>query len=119
MLLHLSQCGIDSGDVVIRTNDIDVLIVLIVLLSNISKFSDSINILLEVGLATKNTNRFVNVRKISQVCGPLLCEALIVYYAFTGSDYTAAFHKIGKIKPIKTLEKYLEYSKSFRFTWTN
>lgn len=43
----------------------------------------------------------------------MLREALIGYHAFTASDFMAAFHKMGKIKALKILEKSVETQKAF------
>ena len=43
----------------------------------------------------------------------LICKALPIYHALTGSDYTASFSRRVKVKPLKILEKLTEYQSAF------
>lgn len=51
--------------------------------------------------------------KISEASGPELCKALPGFHAFTGCDYTAAFARKGKVKPLNILKKKNEYVMGF------
>ena len=65
----------------------------------------SINLRLEFGLYAKNSLRYIDVRKLFNKLGKDLCRSLPTSHVFAGSDYTAAFPRKGKIRPLKTLEK--------------
>ena len=45
--------------------------------------------------------------------GPLLCESLPAFHAFTGCDYTSAFVRIGKKRPFAKLEKSKDTQRVF------
>ena len=45
--------------------------------------------------------------------GPILCKALPGFHAFTGTDYSAAFSRRGKVTPFKKLQKNLSAQKAF------
>ena len=61
-----------------------------------------------------NKKRLLNVSDISSNFGESLCSALLGLHAFSGSDTTSAFKGIGKLKPIKLLQKYPEFETPFR-----
>ena len=92
----------ENSKVIIRTSDTDVLVIALGCLEHIP---ESINLWLEVGLYAKNSLRYIDVRKLFNKLGKDLCRALPAFHVFTGSDYTAAFSRKGKIRPLKTLEK--------------
>ena len=46
-----------------------------------------------------------DVRKLFNKLGRDLCRALPTFHVFTGSDYTAAFSRKRKNRPLKTLER--------------
>ena len=78
---------------------------LVIALGCLEHKPESINVWLEVGLYAKNSLRYIDVRKLFNKLGKDLCRALPAFHVFTGSDYTAAFSRKGKIRPLKTLEK--------------
>ena len=47
----------------------------------------------------------IEVRKLFNKLGKTICRALPAFHVFTGSDYTAALSRKGKICPLRTLEK--------------
>jgi hypothetical protein len=101
MILHLSTI-IGPGNVAIRTSDTDVLAIS---LGNIDKVKNGVNVFLEVGLASKNTSRFVDVTSLSKILGSSLCKALPEFHAFTGCDYSPSFAFKRKVRPPTLLEK--------------
>ena len=101
MIFHLTNLEKNSK-VIIRTSDTDVLVIALCCLEHIPV---SVNVWLEVGLYAKNSLRYIDVRKLFNKLGKDLCRALPAFHAFTDSDYTAAFSRKGKIRPLKTLEK--------------
>ena len=60
---------------------------------------------MDTGTNAKNTRRYINLTAIGEVLGPLLCESLPAFHAFTGCDYTSAFVRKGKKHPFAKLEK--------------
>ncbi len=101
MILYLSTI-IGQGNVAIRTSDTDVLAIS---LGNIHKVKNGVNVFLEVGLASKNTSRFVDVTSLSKILGSSLCKALPEFHAFTGCDYSPSFAFKRKVRPLTLLEK--------------
>ena len=47
----------------------------------------------------------LRIVKLFNRLGKDLCRVLPAFYAFTGSGYTAAFSRKGKMRPLKTFEK--------------
>ena len=54
----------------------------------------------------------INVTCITEKLGHDLVESLPAYHAFTGSDFTAAFARQGKVKPFEIMLKNREYQTS-------
>ena len=100
------------SNIVFRTVDTDVLIIL---LANLTKFNSKSNIWIEAGIYTKNTQRYINVRDIGKSIGESVCVSLPALHAFTGCDYTSSFSRKGKIKPLKLLEKIPTFQEAFGF----
>ena len=92
----------ENSNVVIRTADLDVLIIAPDCISQIPIY---INLWPEVGLYSKNTLRYTNVNKLNGKLGDLVCKSLPAYHTFTGCDYTASFSRKGKVRSLKCLEK--------------
>ena len=78
---------------------------LVIALGCLEHIPESINLWLEVGLYAKNSLRYIDVRKLFNKLGKDLCRALPAFHVFAGSDYTAAFSRKGKIRPLKTHEE--------------
>ena len=78
---------------------------MVIALGCLEHIPESINLWLEVGLYAKNSLRYIDVRKLFNKFWKDLCTALPAFHVFTGSDYTEAFSRKGKIRPLKTLEK--------------
>jgi len=66
-----------------------------------------------VGLFSKNTLRFININQLYNTLGATLSKSLPGYHAFTGSDYTAAFSRKGKLSALKVLEKDNKLQETF------
>ncbi|KAG1714591.1 hypothetical protein GQR58_001019 [Nymphon striatum] len=73
----------------------------------------------DIGTVSKNNRRYVRLTAIWKELGPDLCAALSAFHAFTGSDYTSAFVRKGKVRLLKALEKQPDYQKSFRVMVTS
>ena len=82
----------------VRSPDSDIFFILL-------HFSAKINSTLLFETGSGNKKRLINVTAIAQECGEKLCTALMSLHVFTGCDTTSAFRGIGKIKPIKLLQK--------------
>ena len=67
--------------------------------------TESINLWLEVGLYAKNSLRYIDVRKLFNKLGKNLCRALPAFHVFADRDYSVAFSRKGKNRPLKTLDK--------------
>jgi hypothetical protein len=52
---------------------------------------------MDVGNSSDNARRLVNISKLADKLGPIVCKALPGFHALTGCDYTAAFFRKGKI----------------------
>ena len=101
MIYHVTILE-EKSKIIIRTLDTDVLVIVLVCLEHIPV---SLKLWLEVDLYAKNSLRYIDVRKLFNKPGKDLCRALPASHAFAGSDYTAAFSRKGKNRPLKTLEK--------------
>ena len=69
---------------------------------------------MDAGTGAKNNRRYISITAIYELLGPQICAALPGFHAFTGSDYTAAFVRKGKVKPFAKLEKNKEAQKAFQ-----
>ena len=63
------------------------------------------NIWLEVGVQSNNSQRYISLNSLHLHFGETPCKSLPAYHALTGCDYTASFSRRGKVKPLKTLEE--------------
>ena len=79
----------DPGNIVIRTNDADIMIVII---CNSMRFRS--NIWLNYGLDYNISRKLANVTQLSQTIEHV--KSLPGIYAFTGNDYMPSFH--GKVR---------------------
>ena len=59
------------------------------------------------------------MEKIIAGLGEEICLALPDLHAFTGNDYTSAFHRMGKVKALNILKGSQEYIKIFKEIGTN
>ena len=64
-------------------------------------------------ITQKNTLRYINVDKIHDYLGDRMCHTLPALHIFTGSDYTAAFNKKGKVKPSELLQDNVNFQNAF------
>ena len=99
-----AQQGYSSA--IIRSPDTDIFFILLSHASNIS-----CNVYFDTGRA--NLRRLYNITEISQQFGQKKCSSLLALHAFSGCDTTSSFKGIGKIKPMKTLEKHSKFEDAF------
>jgi hypothetical protein len=103
MVYHIFSLS-STKNIVVKANDTDVLIIL---LANVWKLN--INHLIWMNI---KSNNYVDVSSLAAKLGQSLCLALPALHALTGCDYTAAFNRKGKIKPLKLLEQHDHLQKS-------
>ena len=94
--VHVEQ--LNPGNIVIRCNDTDILIIM---LSNIQKFSQS-HVWFDMGL-DYNSRIFIDVKGTADKLN--FIQALPGIYAFIGCDYTHAFFRKGKKRRIEIMLK--------------
>ena len=109
MFYHLSTIT-NGQNVILRTNDTDCLVIG---LAVTEKITQGVNVWIEAGLRSKNTQRYISLNQLYVKLGRTLCRSLPGYHAFTGCDYTASFCRRGKVKPLKILEKNEKYQQMF------
>ena len=99
-LLAFHANSIASGNIMVRSTDTDVFIILLGLAGK----REGINIILDYG--SGNHRRYIGV---SELAGKLeeeqsgITEALIGLHALTGCDFTSCFYRKGKVKPFQRL----------------
>lgn len=105
---HLNKLP-TASIVVIHSCDTDVLIIL---LANLD-FFDEHSIYMRRKTQKGPDYTLINVNKIAENMDPMVRRALPAFHAFTGSDYTAAFYKKGKMRPFKLLKSNVAYAYTF------
>jgi hypothetical protein len=98
--LHVKDVDSNTESIVIRASYTDIAIIL---LYHCLKFIAKI--WMDVGVSSKNTRRFICITDIANTLGPQLCVSLPAFHAYSGCDYTSAFVRKGKARPLKLLEK--------------
>ncbi|KAL5014823.1 hypothetical protein ScPMuIL_000962 [Solemya velum] len=95
------QFGKDRGyeHIRVKSPDTDVFFLLLHYAATV----DGLTILFDTG--TGNKQRLLNMTELAQKYTPDYCSALLGVHAYSGCDTTSAFKGVGKIKPIKILEK--------------
>ena len=86
--------------VCVRSPDSDIFFIL---LHHASSLSCSIIILFDTG--TGNNKPLINMTSLAENFTQEYCTALTALYAFTYCNSTSAFKGIGKVKPIKVMQK--------------
>ena len=97
IMFHLMRIP-SPNQVIIRTNDTDVVILTLHFLKSLSP---EVLVWLDIGI--ENHRRYLSANQLCTHLGPYLCEALVGFHAWTGSDYTASFSWKGKVNPFKKL----------------
>ncbi len=64
-----------------------------------------VNVWMDVGKSGNNTRRYIDVTSLASHLGSDMTQALPGFHAFTGCDYTAAFFRKGKVRPLSLMEK--------------
>ena len=103
--VHIEQ--LNPGNIVIRCDDTDILIII---LSNIQKFSQS-HVWLDMGLDYNNSRTFIDVKGTADKLNYI--QALPGIYAFIGCDYTPAFSRKGKTRLVEIMLKSVLFVNKF------
>ena len=107
IFFHLHSMS-DESNVVIRSNDADVLVIAIgqarVLKSDVW---------IEHGFTSDNSLAYVHVNSVINFLGMELSEAMPGFHSFTGCDYTPAFSGRGKLGPPKILQQHKDIQQAF------
>ena len=98
----------ETGNTVVRASDTDIAIIFLY-----HSHTFTATLWMDTGTNAKNTRRYINLTAIGEVLGPLLCESLPAFHAFTGCDYTSAFVRKGKKRPFAKLEKSKDTQRVF------
>ena len=106
---HACEQIVLPRSIVVRCIDTDVLIILLFHTENIEGF-----VWMDVGLDRNNTRRYVDVTKFSGELGREMCSALPAIHAFTGCDYTSAFLRKGKSRPVDIVERSPRFMNAFK-----
>ena len=106
VILHVLHADRDNrGNIVVRANDRDVAVVLVY---NI-KFIENSNMWYDFGI---DSREYLDVTKLHKSIDYV--DALPGIYTFTDNDYTPAFYRKGKIKPITLMCKHERFINVFK-----
>ena len=109
MIFHAANISWPAN-VVLRTNDTDVLIIALGCMHNMPS---KLQLWMEVGTYYSNNLRYINISSLAKHMGDTLCRAMPAYHAFTGCDYTASFYRKGKVRPLRIMENHPSILQSF------
>ncbi len=87
------------NNIIIRASDIDIAVIM---LHHAWKFSATL--WMDTGAFNGKNRRYVNLSAIAMSIGSKMCHALPAYHAFTGTNYTSAIIRKGKVRPFRQLE---------------
>lgn len=105
--LHVCQTAAPKTSITVRSPDTDVLIELIY-------YSSVVQLPLYFDTGFGKKRRLIDVQSIADKLGPDLSEALPAFHAFTGCDYTSAFVRRGKIRPLQLLRQHPQFVSIFK-----
>lgn len=109
MIMHMYK--IVAKHIIIKTSTTDTL--LVYLLYHMQFWPIEREIWIQTGEIHKNTIRMINVDQIYRHSTPHFLNALPAWYVFCGCSYEPSFYGKGKKSCLKTLEKKMEYQRSF------
>lgn len=90
----------------VRSPDSDIFFILLY-------YATRINVQLLFDTGTGNRRRLIDITELSKEFTPIYCSALLGLHAYTRCDTTSAFKGIGKVKPLKILQKKTKYQEVF------
>lgn len=109
IFLHLND-AVENGHSIIkiRTVDTDVIVIAISVFHQLPQLKE-----LWVGFGSGKSYRDIPIHKICELLGPERSEALPVFHALTGCDYTSFLRNIGKKTAWKTWQDMPEMTQTF------
>ena len=78
-------------------------------LSSMEKLAEDINVWIESGVQSTNSQWFIYLNQLYITLGKTFFQSLPGYHAFTGWDYTASFSRRGKVKALNMLGKNVKF----------
>ena len=97
--------GHNHVNTVVRGTDTDLAIVIC---ANVQLFTNK-HVCFDVGLDSLNTRRYVDITHVRNEIDH--CDAMVAMYTFAGCDYSPAFNKKGKTRPVELMlkdEKFID-----------
>ena len=104
-LEHAATCGFLEA--IVRTPDSDVFFILL-------HHAPDIPMTVYSDIGVGENHRLINVSEMAKTKGREYCTAVLGLYVFTGEDATSAFKGMGKVAPLKKLEKNPKFQSVFR-----
>lgn len=105
--LYAAHTTSDNTNIVIRSPDTDVFIILLAYSIDIPQ-----PLFFDTGVGNKR--RLLDIKSLLDVLGHDIAKALPGFHSFTGCDTTSAFVRRGKLKPFQILEKNPEFLHLFQ-----
>ena len=97
IILHVSNCiQMALINVYVRTNDTDVVVLLIVFMSDFLKINAGAQVIAMCGVGTHRYCMLINV--IAESITLERCKELLFLHELSGSNYTSSFFHVGKVK---------------------
>ena len=96
-----------SSAILVRQSDSDIFFILLYYAAEVNP-----TIIFDTGHG--NQRRLLDLSALSMAYGQEYCEAILSLHAFSHCNTASAFVHIGKVKPIKTLEKFPRFQQSLR-----
>ena len=107
-MLHALHADRDnSRNIVVRANDTDVAVILVYNF----RFIDN-NRRYDFGIDSNNSREYLDLTKLQRPIDYV--DALPGIYTFTANDYTLAFYRKRKIKPITLMHKHKRFINAFK-----
>ena len=107
MLLHATNMSAKHERIVVRSDDTDVMVLLIYYTSK-GKLGSSVYMHAGHEAQTVNHRRFIPVHTIAEIHGERFCESLPAVHALTGCDATSSFYRIGKRLAYSKLQEFVK-----------
>ena len=108
-MLHALHADRDNrANIAVRANDTDVAVILVY---NV-KFIENSNMWYDFGIDSNNSREYLDVTKLQRPIDYV--DALPGFYTFKANDYTPAFYRKGKIKPITLMCNHERFINAFK-----
>ncbi|KAG6463396.1 hypothetical protein O3G_MSEX013849 [Manduca sexta] len=105
----MCQMDEDVSDVLIKTCDTDILILMF---GNMDHLRNN-NLKIYMEYDSNNLKKWINISELYEKWGPSICQSLPGFHALTGCDFNPSFLRRGKKRPFKILQKSYQYQKAF------